>query len=75
MDRSSVKVFRTPYEAGHFLKKKIGKGDTVLVKGSQNNVFSEEVSRIILDKSIRPQDVLVRQSSFWRRKKKKAFAQ
>ncbi len=75
MEKSNVKVFRTPYEAGHFLKKKLSKGDTVLVKGSQNKVFSEEVSRIILDKSLRPQDVLVRQSAFWRRKKKKAFAQ
>jgi len=75
MEKSNVKVFRTPYEAGHFLKKKVSQGDVVLVKGSQNNVFSEEVSRILLDKSLKPEDVLVRQSAFWRRKKRKAFAQ
>lgn len=75
LSRSCVKIFHTPYEAGHFLKKKIVKGDTVLVKGSQNKVFSEEVSRILLDPSLDPAEVLVRQSDFWKRKKKKAFAQ
>jgi UDP-N-acetylmuramoyl-tripeptide--D-alanyl-D-alanine ligase len=75
MDRSHVKVFHTPYEAGHYLKKKIAKGDVVLVKGSQNRVFAEEVSRILLDPKLKPVDVLVRQSDFWKRKKKRAFAQ
>jgi UDP-N-acetylmuramyl pentapeptide synthase len=75
MDRSRVKVFHTPYEAGHYLKKKVGKGDVVLVKGSQNKVFAEEVSRILLDPRLKPADVLVRQSDFWKRKKKRAFAQ
>lgn len=75
MDRSHVKVFHTPYEAGHYLKKKVTKGDVVLVKGSQNKVFAEEVSRILLDPKLKPADVLVRQSDFWKRKKKRAFAQ
>jgi UDP-N-acetylmuramoyl-tripeptide--D-alanyl-D-alanine ligase len=75
MDRSRVKVFHTPYEAGHYLKKKVAKGDVVLVKGSQNKVFAEEVSRILLDPKLNPADVLVRQSDFWKRKKKRAFAQ
>lgn len=75
MDRSRVKVFHTPYEAGHYLKKKVSKGDVVLVKGSQNKVFAEEVSRILLDPKLKPADVLVRQSDFWKRKKKRAFAQ
>ncbi len=75
MDRSQVKVFHTPYEAGHYLKKKVTKGDVVLVKGSQNKVFAEEVSRILLDPKLKPADVLVRQSDFWKRKKKRAFAQ
>lgn len=74
MGKENVKVFRTPYEAGHFLKKQLAKGDVVLVKGSQNGVFSEEVSRILLDSSQNPTKVLVRQSRYWKRKKKKAFA-
>lgn len=75
MDRSHVKVFHTPYEAGHYLKKRVSKGDVVLVKGSQNRVFAEEVSRILLDPKLNPAHVLVRQSDFWKRKKKRAFAQ
>ena len=75
MSRSSVKVFHTPYEAGHYLKKKVTKNDVILVKGSQNRVFAEEVSRILLDPKLKPADVLVRQSDFWKRKKKRAFAQ
>lgn len=75
MDRSHVKVFHTPYEAGHYLKKRVTKGDVVLVKGSQNRVFAEEVSRILLDPKLNPAHVLVRQSDFWKRKKKKAFTQ
>ncbi len=74
MDKATVKIFHTPYQAGHFLKSQVTKDDVVLVKGSQNRVFSEEVSRILLDPKLDPANVLVRQSDFWKRKKKKAFA-
>jgi UDP-N-acetylmuramoyl-tripeptide--D-alanyl-D-alanine ligase len=70
----NIKRFRTPYEAGHFIKGMVKKGDSVLVKGSQNGVYSEEVSSILLDPSIGAADVLVRQSPSWKRKKKKSFA-
>jgi len=69
-----IKRFKTPYEAGHFIKGMLKKGDTVLVKGSQNGVYSEEVSRILLKPSVDPGQALVRQSSSWKRKKKKSFA-
>lgn len=71
----NIKRFRTPYEAGHYLKNIVKKGDVVLVKGSQNWVYSEEVSKLLLDPSIDPNAVLVRQSKDWLRKKKKSFAQ
>ncbi|MFO0862328.1 MAG: UDP-N-acetylmuramoyl-tripeptide--D-alanyl-D-alanine ligase [Candidatus Saccharibacteria bacterium] len=70
----NIKRFRTPYEAGHYIKSILQKGDVVLVKGSQNGVYSEEVSRILLDPKLDPSENLVRQSKDWRRKKKKAFA-
>ncbi len=73
MDRSSVKQFRTPYEAGHYLKKQLIKGDVVLVKGSQNGVFTEETSRILLAPELHPAHELVRQSKAWKRKKRKSF--
>ncbi len=69
-----IKVFRTPYEAGHYLKSIIKKGDIVLVKGSQGNVFSEEATRIMLDEKVDPAKVLVRQSVVWKKRKKKSFA-
>ncbi len=73
MDRVRIKQFRTPYEAGHYLKKHISKGDVVFVKGSQNGVFTEETSRILLAPGLHPVRELVRQSKAWKRKKKKSF--
>lgn len=73
MNTDNIKIFKTPYEAGHFLKRIIKKGDVVLIKGSQNGVFSEEVTRILLDPSQNPEEFLVRQSSTWKRRKRKAF--
>lgn len=73
MDKLAVKQFKTPYEAGHFLKKHIVEGDLVLVKGSQNGVFTEETSRILLAPGQHPADTLVRQSKSWSRIKKKSF--
>lgn len=74
LDKSKIKIFRTPYEAGHFLKREVKAGDVVLVKGSQDGVYTEEVSRILLDPSLDPADNLVRQSASWKRKKKRSFA-
>ncbi len=74
MKQDNIKRFRTPYEAGYYIKSILQKNDVILVKGSQNGVYSEEVSRILLDPSLNPTEKLVRQSKDWRRKKKKAFA-
>jgi len=69
-----VKVFHTPYEAGHYLKNILQKGDTVLIKGSQDGVYTEEVARIILSDKLDSNEQLVRQSAVWKRRKKKSFA-
>ncbi len=74
LDNTQVKIFRTPYEAGHYLKGVVQKGDVVLIKGSQNKVYTEEVARILLDPRLKPAEVLVRQDKVWQRRKKKAFA-
>lgn len=73
MNPDDIKIFKTPYEIGHFLKRMVGAGDILLVKGSQNGVFSEEVVRILLEPSLDPKDYVVRQSKSWKRKKRKAF--
>lgn len=74
MQTEQIKMFRTPYEAGHYVKSILQKGDTVLVKGSQDGVYAEEATRIILSPSVNAKDVLVRQSNVWKRRKKKSFA-
>jgi UDP-N-acetylmuramoyl-tripeptide--D-alanyl-D-alanine ligase len=73
MDPDNIKIFKTPYEAGHFLKRVVKRGDVVLIKGSQNGVFLEEATRILLDPSQKPEEVLVRQSPSWKRRKRRAF--
>jgi len=73
LDKSHIKQFRTPYEAGHFLKPILQPDDLVLVKGSQNAVFTEETSRILLSPDLHPSRELVRQSKTWKARKKKSF--
>jgi UDP-N-acetylmuramoyl-tripeptide--D-alanyl-D-alanine ligase len=68
----TVLTTQTPYEAGELLKKYVQSGAAVLVKGSQNGVFSEEAIKYILAD---PADAtrLVRQSPYWMKRKAKSF--
>jgi len=68
-----VKSFDDPYSAGEFLKTVIKDNALILVKGSQNKVFAEETTKLILDN---PADAakLVRQSPQWLKIKRKNFA-
>ena len=65
---------QSPYEAGAIIAENIqdGAGAYVLVKGSQNRVFSEEAIKSLLAD---PSDtsLLVRQSDEWLSKKRKQF--
>jgi len=63
----------SPYEAGGMIADNLKDGGLVLIKGSQNGVFSEEAIKELLAD---PSDVslLVRQSDFWLAKKRKQFA-
>jgi UDP-N-acetylmuramoyl-tripeptide--D-alanyl-D-alanine ligase len=67
-----VKRFKSPYEAGKYIKSIIKPGALVLAKGSQNKVFAEEAVKILL---ARPEDrtKLVRQDSYWLREKSNSF--
>jgi len=72
LGEADLHVFTTPYEAGKWLVKAVKKGDTILVKGSQNGVFAEEAIKPILAD---PADEakLVRQSPEWLARKAKQF--
>ena len=56
--------FNSPWEVGRFLKSTIKDGDLVFLKGSQNGVFLEEATRMVL---LNPKDSknLCRQSNHW----------
>lgn len=67
-----VESFDSPYDAGKFVALMLDKDTVVLVKGSQNRVFSEEAIKAML---ANPADAekLVRQSSYWMNVKSKQF--
>lgn len=67
-----VQQFDDPYSAGDYLKRIIKNGALILVKGSQNRVFAEEIVKLIL---ANPKDAnkLVRQSEAWLKTKNRAF--
>lgn len=67
-----IKSFMSPYEAGEWLGPQIGRGDTILVKGSQNGVYSEEATALLLRDSD-DRSKLVRQTPDWLTKKKAQF--
>lgn len=69
---SHVKAFDSPYEAGKWLQDQLKTGDVVLIKGSQNGVFAEEVTKLLLAD---PADKarLVRQSDTWLKRKASQF--
>lgn len=68
-----VKTFRNPQEAGKYVKGKLKSEAVVLVKGSQNGVFSEEALKVLL---ANPADSskLVRQSAYWMKRKQQLLA-
>ncbi|PLS81774.1 hypothetical protein CYG49_01355 [Candidatus Saccharibacteria bacterium] len=67
-----VRSFKNPYDAGAFARKVIEPGTVVLVKGSQNGVYSEEAIKNLLH-STADEEKLVRQSRYWLDRKHKQF--
>jgi len=68
-----VNSFDNPYAAGEYVKEQLKPGAAVLVEGSQNGVFAEEVIKPLL---ANPADAskLVRQSKYWLGIKAKQFS-
>ncbi|MDP4009083.1 MAG: hypothetical protein Q8P71_01520, partial [bacterium] len=62
----------SPAEAGRYVARILRQGDVVLVKGSQNGVFSEEALVLML-KHPSDRKNLVRQSSSWMVIKRRQF--
>jgi UDP-N-acetylmuramoyl-tripeptide--D-alanyl-D-alanine ligase len=62
------KKFNNWWTAAEFLKNQIEGGETILVKGSQNTIFLEELVKSIL-KNLSDSSKLCRQSKFWMKTK------
>lgn len=67
-----VRSFKSPYDAGAFVRKVLEPGAVILAKGSQNGVFAEEALKILLH-STSEEENLVRQSKVWMEKKQSQF--
>lgn len=68
-DEFKVKSFMDFQSAADFLKPLIQKDDLILVKGSQNKVFLEELIKQIMRHPEKAPDILVRQGPEWTKKK------
>lgn len=70
----AVRSFADPVSAGTFVDQYADQGAAILVKGSQNGVYAEEATKVMLaDAADIPQ--LVRQDDYWMNKKRDWFAQ
>ena len=67
-----VKTSTSPYQAAGIIKKHLKDGAIILLKGSQNKVFAEEATKMLLANA-EDEGELVRQSAFWMKKKKQNF--
>lgn len=69
-----IKTFLNAVEAGAFAHQVLKPNDLILVKGSQDKIFTEEAIKILL---LHPEDnrLLVRQSPSWMAHKEEFFAQ
>jgi len=67
-----VKTFEDPVSLGEYVEPLLDKDTVVLVKGSQNRVYSEESIKPMLDKES-DKSKLVRQSPSWIKTKRKQF--
>lgn len=68
----NVMKFDNPYSAGEHIRPLLNDGTLVLAKGSQNGVFAEEAIKPLLA-NLGDTQKLVRQSSYWLKRKRTAF--
>ena len=68
-----VRTFPDPIAAGTFANQVMREGAAILVKGSQNGVFAEEATKVLL-RDMNDKDKLVRQDDYWINKKQEWYA-
>lgn len=69
-----VRSFNDPLSAGTFASQVLKEGAAVLIKGSQNKVFAEEATKVLL-RDTNDKDKLVRQDDYWLKRKQDWYAE
>ena len=67
-----TRAFRDPVAAGTFISQIMEDNAVVLVKGSQNGVYAEEATKILL-RNPSDKDKLVRQDGYWLNRKQQWY--
>ncbi len=67
MDQSNVFTYATAPDAGRFVQDRMGKGDVILVKGSQG-VRMEKIVKELMAEPLKAGELLVRQNETWLKK-------
>ena len=65
----SVYWFANVWQAGDFLLKKLAGGEVVLIKGSQNEIFLEIVTKALMKDKDQAKKLLCRQTPFWEQRR------
>lgn len=69
-----VRAFADPVSAGTFVAQVLEPGGLVLIKGSQNKVYTEEATKVLLA-DVNDKDKLVRQDDYWLKRKQDWYAE
>ena len=69
-----VRTFSDPIAAGTFANQVLKDGAAVLIKGSQDKVYAEEATKVLL-RDMNDKDRLVRQNDFWLSRKQDWYAE
>ncbi|NQV12665.1 hypothetical protein HQ524_04860 [Candidatus Uhrbacteria bacterium] len=67
MDQANVFTYAASPDAGRFVQKRMGKGDVILVKGSQS-IRTEKIVKELMAEPLKAQEYLVRQNEEWLKK-------
>jgi UDP-N-acetylmuramyl pentapeptide synthase len=75
LDAQHVHVFARANQAGACLRAIVEPGATILFKGSQDGVFTEEAIKYVMDQPNEADKILIRQNGSWKRRKQGFFAE
>jgi len=73
-DKDKIHHFEIAIQAANFLEKQVSGSDLVLIKGSQNTIFLEIVTKALMENKSQACELLCRQGSFWEEQRAKLIS-